>query len=81
MEGLSRFLLRSEAIARSQIEGIPPSPQQVGLAELAQEENARDFTDQARTGANNISRLRRAARELATADEVRVGDIKAEPCS
>lgn len=29
LEGIARFLLRSEAIASSQIEGIAPSPQQV----------------------------------------------------
>jgi hypothetical protein len=31
LEGLARFLLRSEAIASSLIEGIAPSPQQVAL--------------------------------------------------
>ena len=35
LEGLARFLLRSEAIASSRIEGMEVSPQQVGLAELA----------------------------------------------
>jgi hypothetical protein len=35
LEGLARFLLRSEAIASSRIEGLAVSPQQVGLAELA----------------------------------------------
>lgn len=37
LEGLARFLLRSEAVASSRIEGIAPSPQQVSLAELAQD--------------------------------------------
>ena len=41
LEGISRFLLRSEAIASSLIEGIAPSAQQVALAELAQEEDVR----------------------------------------
>jgi len=39
LEGLARFLLRSEAIASSRIEGLQVSPQQVGLAELADEED------------------------------------------
>ena len=38
LEGMARFLLRSEAIASSLIEGIAPSPQQVVLAELASTE-------------------------------------------
>lgn len=36
LEALSRFLLRSEAIASSRIEGLSVSPQNVGLAELMQ---------------------------------------------
>src|SRR3954454_2745891 len=59
LEGLARFLLRSEAIASSHIEGIA-SPQQVALAELAQDEDVRGFGDQARLVANNITVLRRA---------------------
>jgi hypothetical protein len=39
LEGLARFLLRSEAIASSRIEGLQVSPQQVGLAEIAEEES------------------------------------------
>jgi hypothetical protein len=39
IEGLARFLLRSEAIASSRIEGMQVSPQQVALAELAQTEH------------------------------------------
>ena len=39
LEGLARFLLRSEAIASSRIEGLQVSPQQVGLAEVAEEES------------------------------------------
>ncbi len=77
LEGLARFLLRSEAIASSLIEGIAPSPQQVALAELAQDEDVRGFSDQARLVANNITVLRRAGEELATADAITVGDIEA----
>lgn len=77
LEGLARFLLRSEAIASSRIEGIAPSPHQVALAELAQDESIRGFSDQARLVANNITVLRRAARELAAGDRVEVADIEA----
>lgn len=38
MAGISRFLLRSEAIASSQIEGIAPNARNVALAELADEQ-------------------------------------------
>ena len=37
LESLGRFLLRSEAIASSRIEGLQVSAQQVALAELATE--------------------------------------------
>ena len=77
LEGLARFLLRSEAIASSLIEGIAPSPQQVALAELAQDEDVRGFSDQARLVANNITVLRRAGNELATADAITVEDVEA----
>jgi len=75
LEGISRFLLRSEAIASSMIEGIAPSPQQVALAELAQDEPVQGFSDQARLVANNIAVLRRASRELVEADAVTVEDV------
>lgn len=35
LEGFARFLLRSEAIASSRIQGLQVSPQQVGLPEIA----------------------------------------------
>jgi hypothetical protein len=37
----ARFLLRSEAVASSRVEGIAPSAQQVALAELGQSEAVR----------------------------------------
>jgi Fic family protein len=75
LEGISRFLLRSEAIASSLIEGIAPSAQQVALAELAQDEDIRGFSDQARLVANNITVLRKASLGLLGADRIRVEDI------
>jgi Fic family protein len=77
LEGLARFLLRSEAIASSLIEGIAPSPQQVALAELAQDEDVRGFSDQARLVANNITVLRRAGEDLASGDAITVDDVEA----
>jgi Fic family protein len=77
LEGLSRFLLRSEAVASSLIEGIAPGAHQVALAELGQDEDVKGFSDQARLVANNITILRRAGADLATAERVDVADIEA----
>jgi Fic family protein len=78
LEGMARFLLRSEAIASSRIEGLQVSPQQVALAELAEEENlqGRPFTANAKLVANNITTLRRAATELATAEAVTIEGVE-----
>lgn len=77
LEGLARFLLRSEAIASSRIEGLVVSAQQVAIAELAQVEelSGRSFTDNARLVANNITVLREAATALAHAPTVSVAGI------
>ncbi|OBH17950.1 Fic family protein [Mycolicibacter sinensis] len=77
LEGISRFLLRSEAIASSMIEGIAPSPQQVAIAELAQDERIRGFSAQAGLVANNITVLRQAALGLVQAPAMTVEDIVA----
>ena len=76
LEGVARFLLRSEAIASSLIEGIAPSPQQVALAELAQDEPIRGFGDQARLVANNIIILKRATAQLVESVQVSVVDVE-----
>lgn len=72
LEGLARFLLRSEAIASSKIEGLQVSPQQIALAELAQTDDTvtRGFTATAGLVANNITALRQATTELADADAI-----------
>lgn len=77
LEGLARFLLRSEAIASSRIEGMQASAQQVALAELAQTEEpvARGFSHNAQLVANNITALRKAATELAKSSSVTVEGI------
>jgi Fic family protein len=77
LEGLARFLLRSEAIASSRIEGLQVSAQQVALVEFADAEGLplQGFAASARLVANNITTLRRAATELAAAPAVRVEAI------
>jgi Fic family protein len=72
LESLGRFLLRSEAIASSRIEGLQVSAQQVALAELAAIEPApiSGFNENARLVANNIVTLRQAAGQLADSDVI-----------
>src|SRR3954468_11911653 len=78
LEGLARFLLRSEAIASSRIEGLQVSPQQVALAEFAQVEGGkvRGFSETAGLAAKNIRALQRAAPGLPIAPAVTVGGIE-----
>ena len=77
LEGLARFLLRSEAIASSRIEGMQVSAQQVALAELAQTEQitTSGLSGNAQLVANNITILRRAATDVAESSEVTVTGI------
>lgn len=53
LAGIARFLLRSEAIASSRIEGIAPAVKGVALAELGRHEIVPDVSAQARMVANN----------------------------
>nr|WP_231949910.1 Fic/DOC family N-terminal domain-containing protein [Alloactinosynnema sp. L-07] len=66
-EGLARFLLRSEAIASSKIEGLRVSAQQIALAELAQTDDSvvKGLSANAQLVANNITALRGATTEVA----------------
>lgn len=77
LEGLARFLLRSEAIASSRIEGMHVSAQRVALAELAESEpvGRGKVSASARFVANNITVLRAAATDLAEAAEVTVEGV------
>jgi Fic family protein len=77
LEGLARFLLRSEAIASSRIEGLEVSPQQVGLAELIAEENiaVRGANTTAKRVAANIAAVRQATLGFARAESVTVEGI------
>ena len=78
LEGLARCLLRSEAIASSRIEGLQVCPQQVGLAEVAEEESltAENVNRTAKKVAANISALRRATQELAGEDRLTLTGIE-----
>lgn len=75
LAGISRFLLRSEAIASSRIEGIAPSAGQVALAELSDHEPVADVSAQARLVANNMTVVRDARQRLVEADKVTVDHI------
>ncbi|CAO5157461.1 cell filamentation protein, protein adenylyltransferase [Frankia sp. AiPs1] len=72
LEGLARFLLRSEALASSRIEGLQVSPQQLALVELAEVEGLPlgGFSANARLVANNVNALREAGGALASAPAV-----------
>ncbi|MFP5347351.1 MAG: Fic family protein [Actinomycetes bacterium] len=75
LAGVARFLLRSEAIASSRIEGVAPSPQQVALAELGTQESVRGVSEQARLVANNMTVVRQATSDLVAVDEVTVAHV------
>lgn len=75
LAGIARFLLRSEAIASSRIEGLTPSGRQVALAELGTSESVRGVSHQARLVANNVLVVGRATAELVGADRLTVDQI------
>lgn len=77
LAGISRFLLRSEAIASSRIEGIAPSARNVALAELGQSEEVKGVGEQAQMVANNMTVVREATTRLVGVDHVAVEDIEA----
>lgn len=75
LAGIARFLLRSEAIASSRIEGIAPSAQQVALAELGLMEPVRGISEQAKMVANNMTIVRGATTDLVQAGSLTVDHI------
>lgn len=74
---VSRFLLRSEAIASSFIEGIAPSPRNVALAELALDEDVRGLSETAQQVARNMTIVRDASDAMAENGTVTVDDLVA----
>lgn len=75
LAGIARFLLRSEAIASSRIEGITPAVNQVALAELGAQETVPDVTAQARLVANNMTVVHDARTVLVAAPAVTVNHL------
>lgn len=76
LKDLSRFLLRSEAIASSQIEGIAPAAKQVALAEIGEAEDIRGISDAAKLVARNMTVVREASDRLARSQSVTVTDLE-----
>ncbi|WP_422115691.1 Fic family protein [Brachybacterium sp. UNK5269] len=74
---VSRFLLRSEAIASSYIEGIAPSPRDIALAELALDEDVRGLSATAQQVARNMTIVREASDALSEKDVITVADLAA----
>lgn len=75
LASIARFLLRSEAIASSRIEGISPSAHQVALAELGTHEAVPDVSTQARLVANNMTVLQEARTALVAAPTLTVEQL------
>lgn len=76
LSSVARFLLRSEAIASSRIEGVTPSAEQVALAELGQTEEVQGLSAQAQLVANNLTVVQDASGRLARADAITVDDLE-----
>lgn len=76
LSSVSRFLLRSEAIASSHIEGVAPSAKQVALAELGNTEHVRGLSTQAKLVANNLTVVAEATGRLADAEAITVADLE-----
>lgn len=75
LSSVSRFLLRSEAIASSRIEGVSPSAKQVALAELGTTEEVQGLSAQAKLVANNLTVVQEAAGLLAERHSVTAEDV------
>lgn len=73
--GLARFLLRSEAIASSRIEGIAPGAKHVALAELAEQEQISGFSAQAELVARNMTLVQDASSNLASTNLVTLDSL------
>ena len=76
LSSVSRFLLRSEAIASSRIEGVAPSAKQVALAELGTSEEVQGLSAQARLVANNLTIVHDASGALAESRTISTADIE-----
>lgn len=77
LEGIARFLLRSEAISSSRIEGIAPQPDKVAIAELTRLDPDAPGKKLAQLVANNVRVLQEMSHQLRTAGEITAQDISA----
>lgn len=75
LEGIARFLLRSEAISSSRIEGIAPGPDKVVIAELTRKNSDVRAASVPQLVANNVAILQQLSEQLQQADEISVSDI------
>lgn len=75
LAGIARFLMRSEAVASSKMEGIAPAARQVAIAELAEHEPIEGVSEQARLVANNMAAMRTATGRLGDGRRLTVDDI------
>lgn len=77
LAGIARFLLRSEAIASSHIEGVAPGTKQVAFAELetTEGEGSLGASEQAQLVFRNMTVVERARAELATAEKITLDQI------
>lgn len=75
LEGIARFLLRSEAISSSRIEGIAPQPDKVAIAELTRTNPDMPATNVAQLVANNVTVLQQMSEQLRDSDELSMSSI------
>lgn len=75
LAGVARFLLRSEAIASSRIEGIAPSVKHIAFAELGEFEKTPRVNELARLVANNMGAVEASRTELVHSPAVSVEQI------
>ncbi|MFE4517388.1 Fic family protein [Kitasatospora sp. NPDC056783] len=82
LESLARFLLRSEAVASSRIEGVVASARAIAHLELMLATKAGDdgrvhrgISDSAREVVNNVLALRKAVTALTEAESLTVADV------
>lgn len=74
LEGISRFLLRSEAISSSRIEGIAPQPDKVAIAELRSEPGA-PSASVAQLVANNVAILQQLSEKVRRTETIGLAEI------
>lgn len=75
LEGKAGFLLRSEAMSSSRIEGITPQPDKVAIAELTKTNPDMPTTNVAQLVANNVAVLQQMSEQLRDSDELSIASI------